>query len=120
MSTPAGFEAKVAVEAGGRVSVVALTGRLDPLAAEELKVKFEELYAAGDRRFVLDLAGLNYVGSLGIQAFLMLANRVKGDGLVCLCCPTPLVREVFELVRIGTVIRTYPTRRDAVDAARSA
>lgn len=117
MASPSGFTAHVSSESSGRVAVVALTGRLDPPAADILRLRVDELYQAGHRRFVFDLAGLEHVGSLGIQVFMQLAARVKADGLVYLCSPTPLVKEVLDVVRIGAVIRTYPTLRDAVDAA---
>lgn len=120
MPTSVPFAAEVVPGPPGRACVVALTGRLDQLAAEALEAKLHHLLDAGERRFVLDLAGLTYVGSIGIRVFLELAGRVKGQGVAFLCAPPPLVRDVLELVRITTVVRCYPTRADAVDAATTA
>jgi stage II sporulation protein AA (anti-sigma F factor antagonist) len=116
MPTTPPFSAEVVTGTPDRVCVVALRGRLDLLAAEELESQLAALVQAGHRRFVVDLSALTYIGSIGIRVLLELAGRVKGQGLACLCSPTPLVKEVLDLVRISSVMRCYPTRADAIDA----
>jgi anti-anti-sigma factor len=113
------FDIDVSHDPTGRVCVVALAGKLDPDGAAALDPELDALVAAGDRRFVLDLAGLRYVGSLGLRSLVGLANRVRGEGTVVLCAPPAPVRQVLEMTRITTLLRVYPSRADAIDAARS-
>ena len=120
MTPPAQFAAEVVPGTPDRVCVVALSGRLDQYGSDILQQRLDQLYRAGERRFVLDLASVGYVGSIAIRVFLAVAGRVKGEGVAYLCAPQPLVKEVLDLVKIGTVIRCYPTRVDAVDAATTA
>lgn len=101
----------------GRVAVVALRGKLDPPAVEELTPRVEEAYRAGARRFVFDLTHLAYAGSLAIRLFVGLHNRVKGEGAVVLCNPSAPLRSVLELTRVNRVLRIHPTRAEAIDAA---
>lgn len=113
------FTVAVADEPGGRVCVVALAGTLDPPACEVLDPKIDALVAAGRRRFVFDLTGLRYIGSLGLRTLVGLSNRVRGEGTVALCGLSRDVRSVLELTKVTAILRVYPTRADAVDAAQS-
>lgn len=99
-----------------RALVVSIGGKLDPVAVEELTPRVEDAYRAGARRFVFDLTGLEYAGSLALRLFVGLHNRVKGEGAVVLCNPSPPLRAVFELTRVNQVLRLYPTRAEALDA----
>src|SRR5690349_21072615 len=100
-----------------RVLVIALRGKLDPLAVEELTPKVEEEYRAGARRFVFDLTHLDYVGSLGLRLWVGLYSRVKGEGAVVFANPSGRLRSVLELTKVNHVLRLYPTRAEAIDAA---
>jgi anti-sigma B factor antagonist len=102
------------------VCLLELGGELGPDAADTLHAAVEDLYEAGHRRFVFDLSGLAYIGSLGLREFVRLASRVKGDGVVCLCELQPEVQSVFDLTRLAILITICGTRPDAIAAARSA
>ena len=99
-----------------RVTVISLVGKLDPVATEELSPPLDEAYRAGCRRFVFDLSRLDYVGSLGLRLFVGLHNRVRGEGTVVLCCPTPAVLTILDMTKLNRVLRYYPTRHEAIDA----
>lgn len=101
---------------GSQVTVVTVSGKLDPVAAEDLAPALDEAYRAGARRFVFDLNDTVYVGSLGLRVLVGMHNRVRGVGGVALCAVRPSVLHVFELTKLTTVLRHYPTRHEAVDA----
>src|SRR4051812_6404085 len=84
-----------------KVTVVSLTGKLDPLATEELSPLLDEAYRAGSRRFVFDLSQLDYVGSLGLRLFVGLHNRLRGEGAVALCCPTAAVLIILDMTKLN-------------------
>jgi anti-anti-sigma factor len=110
------FESAFEYTPDRRVLVIALRGKLDPLAVEELTPKVDEAYGGGARRFVFDLAHLDYVGSLALRLFVGLHTRVKGEGAVVFCNLSGPLRSVLELTKVNHVLRFYPTRSDAVDA----
>jgi anti-anti-sigma factor len=113
------FTSRFEIDDATRVCVVSLAGKLDPVAVEELHPQVQELVRAGFRKYVFDLSGLDYVGSLGIRLLVGLAHQVKGDGAVALCELRDGVRSVVELTKIDQVIPAYPTRAEAVDAVRT-
>jgi anti-sigma B factor antagonist len=113
------FSVAVDRDPTGRVCVVTLTGKLDPVAAEELQPVVDRLFEDGHRDFVLDLGRLAYVGSLGLRVFVGLANRVRGGGSLGLCAVSAPVREILDLTKVSTLVRIYPSRADAIDGVLS-
>ncbi|HLF91918.1 MAG TPA: STAS domain-containing protein, partial [Planctomycetota bacterium] len=53
----------------GEAVVLELAGRLDASLDRHLLHALEALTEAGERRIVLDLGGLEYLGSRGVSAF---------------------------------------------------
>ena len=58
--------------------VLELVGRLDTKTSGALEKSVATHLGAGQRRFLLDLAGMEYVSSAGLRIFLMLAKKVSG------------------------------------------
>jgi anti-sigma B factor antagonist len=110
------FTSRFEIDDLTRVCVVTLNGQLDPVAVEDLHPQVQELVRAGYRRYVFDLSGLEYIGSLGLRLMVGLANQVKGDGSVALCDLTAGVRSVIELTKIDQVVPTFHSRAEAVGA----
>lgn len=116
MSKPPGLVSRFEIDDAARVCVVALSGSLDPASVDDLYPQVQELVRAGYRNFVFDLSGLAYMGSIGIRLMVGLANQVKGDGSVVLCDLTDGVRSVVELTQLDRVLKTFPSRTEALGA----
>lgn len=119
MGINTGFGCDVTHEDPGPVCVLTLRGQLDQDAADGLDRVIEARLAAGDRRFVLDLGQLAYIGSLGLRALVRLHSRVKAEGGLCLADPTPHVQDVLKVTKLGRVLRLYTTRSEALAAVRT-
>lgn len=102
-----------------RVCVVPLSGKLDPTAVTALETEVDTLVADGHRRFVFDCTELTYIGSLGLRVLVGLSQKVRAEGTVVVCGLTPDIRRMFDLTRVSSLLRIYPTRADALDAAKS-
>ncbi|MFF5173444.1 STAS domain-containing protein [Micromonospora sp. NPDC000089] len=70
--TPAGRD--------GDVLRLRLAGELDLSVAGELTAELDRLQSAGERRLLLDLAGVTFCDSTGIAAFVRGDNRAAVDG----------------------------------------
>lgn len=119
MSTQEPFRSSYVVEPPGRIIVLSLAGKLDALAADPFEAEVDQLVRNGELHFVLDMSKLDYVGSIGLRVFMRLAAKLKGTGVVVLFGLTPAVRELFEVTKLTSVFRIYPTRAEAIDAVRS-
>ena len=97
------------------VRILALNGRLDTETAVDVELAFEDLLQAGDRNFLIDLAGIGYVSSAGLRVLLALAKKLDGGkGSLRLCSLTPAVRQVFEVAGFSKLFAISADRAAAL------
>jgi len=97
------------------VVIVAPIGRVDSTTSGTLDQRLSALVAAGERRLVIDLAGVDYISSAGLRVLLALAKKMKvGAGSLALCAMGDSVREVFGLAGFMPLFAVEPTREAAV------
>jgi anti-anti-sigma factor len=99
----------------GDVLVVAPAGRIDSTTSGALERKLIERLAAGEKRLLIDLLGVEYISSAGLRVLLVAANRLKaGDGRLALCSLSQSVLEVFELAGFNSLCTIDPSREQAL------
>jgi anti-sigma B factor antagonist/stage II sporulation protein AA (anti-sigma F factor antagonist) len=106
------------------VVVLSPTGRVDQATAEPLKTALAPHLARcahGQDHVVLDLAGVDYIGSAGLRVLMLAAKQAKAQhGFLAVAAVQPLVQEILEISKFTLVLRVLPTVRDAVAAASAA
>ncbi len=75
---------------------VTLSGELDLYTAEQVEPRLHELARAGHRNLILDLCGLSFCDSAGIDLFIRLNRRCRASGTRLLLCdvPPPVVKSM--------------------------
>lgn len=95
--------------------VVAPSGRLDSVTSGELERVVVARLDLGERRLVLDLAGVEYVSSAGLRVLLMAAKRLKEPpAALVLCGLGPPVRTVLGLAGFLPLFAIEPDRAAAL------
>src|SRR5262245_9298847 len=110
----------------GDIVTLCLCGKLDTNSAKAFEEKFLTRIESGDRRFIIDLAQLEYIGSAGLRVFAVASKRLNGvNGKIVLCgfqktVPyntlnrrTDPVREVFDIAGFSSLFSTYGSQDDA-------
>lgn len=98
----------------GQVHIVALGGRLDADGAVDLELGLQELQSQGARHFVIDMAGLIYASSTGLQALSGLAQRMaQARGSVRLAAVPAKLQQVLRQ-GLPQQIPTYADRAAAL------
>ena len=111
----------------GDIVTLCLSGKLDTTSAKTFEEKFLTRIESGDRRFIIDLAQLEYIGSAGLRVFAVASKRLNGvNGKIVLCGfqktipyitlnrrPDP-VREVFDVAGFSSLFSTYGSQDDAI------
>jgi anti-anti-sigma factor len=111
------------------IVTLSLSGKLDTTTAKAFEEKILGQIESGERRFVIDLAQLNYIGSAGLRVFLLAAKRldtVNGKLVLCGFKKTipyytlnrvlDPVREAFDIAGFSSIFSTYGSHGDAIQS----
>ena len=105
-------------EAG--LTVVALDGRLDAGAVEEIRERFLAETTSRGHPVVVDVAGVTFLASLGIWMFVEAAKALQPHGAkLALVGPQPLVEKSLRASGFAAMVGIHPDLRDAERALRS-
>jgi anti-anti-sigma factor len=100
---------QVTVRQRGGVQTLALNGRLDAVSAAKVSVSLEKALTSGERKVLLDLSGVDYVSSAGLQVLLRATKLVDAGGArLVLCGVGTYVLEVLQVVKFAALLDIEP------------
>lgn len=98
----------------GNFMVLRVKGRMDAVTAPEFESHCVKLMEGGDKVFIVDLGGLEYISSAGLRSILAAAKKLKAvQGEIRFCGLKGMVQEVFSISGFATM---FPIA-ESVDAA---
>jgi anti-anti-sigma factor len=98
------------------VTRAALRGRLDIEGAQSVDMRFSVL-SGTERKLVVDLTDLDFIGSMGLRTLMMCARTVNGKGgKMAIANPQPNVLKVLNSIGIDDVVSVNPSLESAVAA----
>ncbi|MDA3963522.1 MAG: STAS domain-containing protein [Planctomycetota bacterium] len=102
----------------GSVVILHLSGTLDGHTFVEMERAMKELVAAGNKIFVVELSELTYIASAGVGVFINVQQTVSehGGGLL-LVDPSPVVKEVFDILGLQALFQIHSSTEHALAAA---
>ncbi len=110
-------ELEISVTAGPAHTLVSLAGECDLNTGRQLRDALTSEVSRGARRLILDLSGLTFMDSTGMQVLLGARTvlAVRG-GILILVSPQPVVARILELTGADQLIPVYSTLREAQTA----
>jgi anti-anti-sigma factor len=91
-----------------------LKGRLDASTSPLLEEKMAGLLDAGETRFAIQSAELDYISSSGLRVLLMGAKRLRGTaGKIVLVSPKPHVKDVFDIAGFTAIFPIVASEAEA-------
>lgn len=98
----------------GSVRIVSVKGRLDSLSVNEFEKELSTLIDDGQRAIIIDFSELDYISSGGLRSILSTIKKLKEEnGKLFLCSLTDIVKEIFDISGLSTIIPIY----DSVESA---
>lgn len=98
--------------------ILALTGRLDTETSADVELTLQDLLAAGERNFLIDMSGVGYVSSAGLRVLLATAKQLEGGkGSLRLCSLNASVKQVFDVAGFSKLFSIFPNRDAALSGA---
>jgi anti-sigma B factor antagonist len=106
------------VHQSGPVSILSLQGRLVlGQAANGFRSAVTDMLNAGNRRIVLNFAGVPYADSAGVGALAVSFSNIKAaGGLLAIAETQQVVRDVLELTGLTRVIPLFDSEPQAIDS----
>src|SRR5262249_30419389 len=99
---------------------VGLVGRLDSPGVDAIETRFTGAVCPPGARTVVDLSGVEFIGSLGLRMFITVARTLgRKNGRLILYAPQPFVAQVLETASLGDIIPVRPDAASAVAAAKA-
>jgi anti-anti-sigma factor len=100
------------------ITKVQLTGRLDVTSVAGLELKFTASLVPISARAVVDLSGIEFMGSMAVRLFISSAKALKKhNGTLVLFGASTAIQEVLDISGLGAIMPVVPDLEAAVKAA---
>ncbi|MCI0452421.1 MAG: STAS domain-containing protein [Candidatus Latescibacteria bacterium] len=97
------------------VSILTLRGTIETTNASGLEETLERIVDEKCYRIVVDLSGVTYISSAGWGIFISEIKRIRrNSGDIKLAAMKPEVREVFDLLEFGNILKPFERASDAI------
>ena len=107
---------EISVRKEKNVSVVSVTGRMDAVTAPEFEKSLSELMSKGEKKFLVNLVGLEYISSAGLRSILVIAKQSKaGQGEVIFSGLRGPVEEVFKISGFHSIFKIFDSEEAALN-----
>ncbi len=101
------------------IPIIAVSGRIDATTSKDLETVLNNLIEQNNTKIVVDLAGVEYISSVGLRVMLAALKKVKPkQGDVKLVSLQPFVREVFEITGFTKLFTIYPNQVEAINGIK--
>lgn len=101
------------------ITHVVLRGSFDMKAANDLNLRMHTIVAARRQPAVIDLAGVDFVSSIGMGLLVACATSLRRHGLkLALAGPTGMVRDALVAARLEAMMPIVDTADDALALVR--
>lgn len=99
------------------IFVLAITGSIDSLNADDLTRRFAESIAQGHVRLVADFSLVNYTSSAGLRSLLGTVKSCRlAGGDLRVASVQPQVARVLEIAGFTSILNIFPDVRHAVES----
>lgn len=107
-------------EIDGAVTLVRLQGRLDAAGADRIGLRFTASLAGQGQKAVVDLAGVDFIASMGIRMLISSARTLAAKGgVLALYGAGEMVQGVFDDAALDQLIPIVATEAEALAAVRA-
>ncbi len=95
--------------------IITVSGRMDAVTSPEFEKSFAEIVSRGDKAFIIDLCGVDYISSAGLRGILTSVKRVHAvQGKLAFTGIQGQVQEVFKISGFLTMLKVFSTETEAL------
>lgn len=98
------------------ITIIKLAGRLDAHPAEEIENTLLKLIDQGNKKILLNLENIEYLGSSGIRVFLSVKKKLQEqNGELKICNMSSASVKILKAMEIFNMFDIYTTDKEAID-----
>ncbi|MFZ0389962.1 MAG: STAS domain-containing protein [Calditrichia bacterium] len=102
------------------VDILNIQGFLDAHTAPNFENALQKLIDNNRFNIIVNLDGLQYISSAGLGVFMGVIEDIRNnDGDIKICCASPKVFKVFDLLGFPSLYEFYDREDDAVNKYKS-
>lgn len=95
--------------------VLNIEGRIDTTNFSQFENEINTLLNAGEKNFVFDCSGLNYISSSGLRVFLIAQKKTLSlNGKLHLCNLQPSIKEIFDISGFSSIFKIFDNQEKAI------
>ncbi|WP_285777562.1 STAS domain-containing protein [Microtetraspora sp. NBRC 13810] len=114
------MELKVSTRSHAGHAIVAVAGEIDLYTAPRLQAEFTRLLEDGPARVVIDMSGVDFCDSTGMNVLLSALKRLKErGGALEVAAPRPAVRKILQVTGLDSVFIVHETVPEELFIAES-
>ncbi|MBO3745977.1 STAS domain-containing protein [Streptosporangiaceae bacterium NEAU-GS5] len=104
------MELKVATQSHAGHAVLTVSGEIDLYTAPRLQAEFTRLLETGPERVVIDMSGVEFCDSTGMNVLLSALKRLRErGGRLEVAAPRPAVRKILQVTGLDSVFTVHET-----------
>ena len=101
------------------VTILKVSGRMDATTVTEFTEECQKQIKDGSGRFIVDLAGLEYISSAGLRGILTIGKTCKAaKAALAFCSMQAMVADMFKLSGFTAILSVYATLDEALAGMR--
>jgi len=104
------------VEAAEAFTIVAVGGRLDPAGVGAIESKLTRHTVGRGKPSVIDLSEVEFIGSIGIGMLIGIGKAMRGQGLGVAVVAAATIKEILDMLTIGSLFPVVASRDEALRA----
>ena len=106
---------EVVREDKAQISLLRIKGFLDAHTAPKFEDAIQDLVSESRNKIVVSMTDLNYISSAGLGVFMGFIEEIREkSGDIKLCCMSPKVFKVFDLLGFPALYEIYDNENDAI------
>lgn len=110
------LKTSVAKRKGG-VVCVSIRGSIDAEGSSALEGELAAILSTASKALILDMSGVDYIGSVGIRVIMTAKKKVEdGGGAFMVAGLQPNVRNVFDILHLIPLVNIFTSVREAEES----
>jgi anti-anti-sigma factor len=99
----------------GEVNILSPQDKLDIITSVEFEEMLSSLIEKGEKKFLIDFSGLQYISSAGLRVVILTAKKLKQvNGIIHLCSMQKQVNDVFNITGLFKIFQYYSSVDEAL------